>query len=80
MIAIFAFSGPFGIGLGWILCNTNDVLTAVFMAISSGIFLYIGGVEIINEEFTVSRYKTIKLAFYFIGVALIITLWFVENN
>ena len=36
MIAIFSASGPIGIALGWVISNSNEIVEAVFLAISAG--------------------------------------------
>ena len=41
MITIFSSTGPLGIGIGWGLAQTSDVIAAIFMSISAGyIFLF----------------------------------------
>ena len=40
MITISACCNPIGIGIGWLLSNQGDLITGIFMSISSGI-LYI---------------------------------------
>ena len=54
MIFIFSISTPLGIGIGWILSETSEVLSGVFMAIAAGTFVYIAASEIIVEEFSVT--------------------------
>ena len=47
------------------------------MSLSVGTFLYIAASEIIVEEFSISRYKWIKILFMLIGAGIIfgMTIW-----
>ena len=80
MIVIFASASPLGIGIGWIFAGVSDFLSASFMAIAAGTFIYISASEIIVEEFSVSKHKYLKFFFFLFGVALICVLWFTEHH
>ena len=54
-------------------------MAGIFEAIAAGTFIFIASVEIIVEEFSVSEHKLLKLLFYFVGVGVIIGIWFSEN-
>jgi len=36
MIALFASFGPIGIGLGWAISNSCQLLNSIFLAIAAG--------------------------------------------
>lgn len=40
MIIIFALAGPVGIGIGWIISNSYELISAIFLAISAGDLLF----------------------------------------
>ncbi len=80
MIVIFGTASPLGIGIGWIFANASDLLSASFMAIAAGTFIYISASEIVVEEFSVSKHKWLKFVFFLLGVALICILWFTEHQ
>ena len=68
MISIFALIGPVGIAFGMILKATaNDIVEAIFLAISVGTFLYIACTEVLVEEFEHSDYKYLKFIAFIIG-------------
>lgn len=77
MIIIFSFFTPIGVGIGMILNSSSDWVQCIFMSLTVGTFLYIAASEIIVEEFSISRYKWIKLLFMFLGLILIsgMTIW-----
>lgn len=92
MILIFSSTGPLGIVIGWILTDSSELISAIFMSISAGItlyftfnpielgtFLYIASSELVVEEFSISKNKWMKLAFFIIGIALLSALWFLES-
>ena len=74
MIVIFSFFTPVGIGLGMVLNTLPAWIGCVFMSLSVGTFIYIATSEIIVEEFSLTRYKWIKLLFFILGALLIIGL------
>ena len=77
MIIIFSLFTPIGIGLGMILNSLSSWVSCIFMSLSVGTFLYIAASEIIVEEFSISRYKWIKILFMLIGAGIIfgMTIW-----
>ena len=89
MIIIFSIISPIGLGIGWALSSTSDLVDAIFNSISAGFynfiiyvfqgtFLYIALSEIIVEEFSISRDKWLKLTFYLLGIFLLVGVWFIE--
>lgn len=40
MIAIFSSTGPIGIGIGWALTDSSELIEATFLSISAGIHLF----------------------------------------
>ena len=79
LMLIFCTAGPLGVVIGWILAGMNDLMAGIFEAIAAGTFIFIASVEIIVEEFSVSEHKKTKLFYYFVGVGVIIGIWFSEN-
>ena len=73
MITIFSLFTPLGIGLGMILNNIKieEWVQCLFMSLTVGTFIYIAASEIIVEEFSVSRYKWIKVISLLFGLLLI---------
>lgn len=55
-------------------------MSAIFMAISAGTFIYISTVEVIVEEFNFSRYKWKKFFFYVVGFVLVAYVKILEDS
>jgi zinc transporter 1/2/3 len=68
---------PAGIILG-LFFTSNKVVEAVFLAISTGTFLYVACSEVIVEEFAMSRYKYQKFILFMVGGILIGSLSLLE--
>ncbi|EGR27854.1 zip zinc transporter family protein, putative [Ichthyophthirius multifiliis] len=79
MIAIQALMNPIGVGLGLALSDQGELITGIFMAISTGTFIYIATLEVLVEEFSVKRYKFVKFLFFLAAGAFITSLWFLEQ-
>jgi len=77
MIVIFSTFSPVGIVIG-MLSTGNKLVEAIFLAISSGTFIYVACSEVIVEEFAMSRYKYQKFIVYMIGGVLIGSLSLLE--
>ena len=78
LILLFAFFTPLGIILGIFLSSGSGLTEAIFLALSTGIyiidlgtFLYVSASEVIVEEFSVTKYKYQKFLVYLIGGILI---------
>lgn len=68
MILIFALIGPVGIVFGLILSSTaSENVEGIFLAISTGTFLYISCSEVIIEEFADPTNKYIKFLMFLLG-------------
>lgn len=82
MIIIFSFFTPVGVGIGMILNSTSEWVQCVFMSLTVGTFFYIAASEIIVEEFSISRYKWVKLFFMMLGLLLIsgMTIWEISGE
>jgi len=80
MILIFACFTPVGVIIGWALQNSSEMTEIVFSSLAAGTFLYIACSEVIIEEFSVPHYKYTKLLVYFLGIAIISSLKFIERN
>jgi len=81
MICLFGIFTPIGVGTGWILKNVDsDMIELVFACLAAGSFLYISCSEVIVEEFSISSYRFVKLAFFLIGICLIAGLVFLPGN
>jgi solute carrier family 39 (zinc transporter), member 1/2/3 len=75
MIVLFAVFTPIGVGFGMLLKNMDsDMIELIFACLAAGSFLYIACSEVIVEEFSISDYRFIKLAFFIIGIAIISSL------
>ncbi|KAM3128226.1 hypothetical protein pb186bvf_019645 [Paramecium bursaria] len=79
MILIQAIMNPIGIIIGWIISSQNDYLISIFYAISAGTFLYISTIEVIVEEFNISRYKCCKYICYMSAIGFVSLVWYIEQ-
>lgn len=78
MITLFAAFTPVGILSGMILIDYDPLLQGVFLAISSGTFIYISASEVIVEEFAVTKYRYQKYFLYLCGGILVALLSYLE--
>ena len=65
---------PFGVIIGYAFSGLSEVIRAICMSISAGTFLYIGGTEIIVEEFGLTCYRWKKFLILLVGIFFIIVL------
>lgn len=70
LLSIFTLTAPVGIAIGILIDGENPTVEGVFLALSTGTFIYIAASEIIAEEFSVKSYKLAKYFSYLIGVAI----------
>ena len=70
---------PIGIAIGWLVSHAGALLVGIFQCISAGTFLYIATVEVIVEEFAVSRYRFTKYLCYLSSIVFVCGLWFIEQ-
>ena len=82
MIIIFSLFTPVGIAFGMLLSSFPSWVTASFMSLSVGTFIYIGGAEIIVEEFALTRFKWQKYLTFLLGACFILglTIWEVSGE
>lgn len=79
MIIIFASIGPIGMIIGLILSSqTNELVEGIFLAISTGTFIYIACSEVIVEEFESHGNKLGKFGLFIVGGVLAASLSFLE--
>ena len=78
-IAIQACMNPLGVGLGWALAKGGFLIEGIFMAISVGTFIYIATMEVLVEEFNLSRYRYQKFGIFLVAIGFVTTLWFMEQ-
>ena len=76
---IYSLATPSGVAIGIIIAAGNDIVNSIFMGIAAGTFIYISTVEIIVEEFSVSKYKWIKFFFFLLGISVMVLVFFVEQ-
>ena len=69
---------PVGIAIGWGVSSSGPLLVGSFESISAGTFLYMATVEVIVEEFSISKYKKMKFLLYLIACGFVCSLWFIE--
>lgn len=79
LITIFSMATPIGNIVGYFLSNSNLLVQGILMGVSAGTFIYIASAEIIVEEFSVTAHKWKKFLAYCLGMALMISIWFVEK-
>ena len=71
LLTIYSIIGPSGVLLGWLLSIVaNPFIQGIFLAASSGTFLYISCSEIIVEEFEKKKDKCIKFLFLLLGAIM----------
>lgn len=82
MIIIFSLFTPVGIAFGMLLSSFPSWVTATFMSLSVGTFIYIGGAEIVVEEFALTRFKWQKYLTFLLGACFILglTIWEVSGE
>ena len=68
MLFIFSLIGPVGVILGLVLMKiNNENIEGIFLAVSTGTFLYISCSEIIVEEFEKEKNKYCKYLMFILG-------------
>jgi len=79
LILLFSFFTPIGIIIGVFLSSSNQLVEAIFLALSTGTFLYVSASEVIVEEFAITKYKYQKFIMYLLGGILIAGLAVIEK-
>lgn len=80
LILMFSSATPIGVVLGMILASFGEIYTIIFSSLAAGTFLYIGCSEVISEEFSVPGNRFLKLVFFLLGAAIIMSLWFLPGS
>jgi zinc transporter 1/2/3 len=80
LILLFALFTPIGIGIGIFLSSSSKLIEAIFLAMSTGTFIYVAASEVIVEEFAVTKYKYSKFLMYMLGGILIAGLAVIEHS
>jgi len=79
MIILFSCFTPVGILLGIVLSGDSFIIQGVFLALSTGTFIYVACSEVIVEEFAITRYKHSKFFAYMVGGIFIAGLAVIEK-
>lgn len=78
MILFLSFVTPLGVLIGYLLSGLNNMVVGVCTAISAGTFIYIATTEIIVEEFSVGKLKTVKFVFFVLGIIFVVLIGLLE--
>jgi len=78
MMLLFSIFTPIGIFLGMILLEKSAFIEGIFLAISSGTFLYISASEVIVEEFAITKYRYEKFILFLFGAIFAFLLVYFE--
>lgn len=79
LITLFSLIGPVGLVIGIILsATTSELVEGIFLAISTGTFLYVSCSEVIIEEFSGPERRYIKFLLFLIGGAFAVGLTLFE--
>jgi zinc transporter 1/2/3 len=79
LILLFSFFTPVGIVIGSFVAGSSQLVEAIFLALSTGTFLYVAASEVIVEEFAVTKYKYSKFICYLLGGIMIAGLAVIEH-
>lgn len=76
---LFALGTPIGILTGAALKET-ELLDVIMNSICAGTFTYVSLSHVIVEEFTIPGDRCWKLLAYFVGISIILGLWFIPGS
>jgi zinc transporter 1/2/3 len=80
LLTIYSSATPLGVIIGMALKHSSLMVEVVFNALAAGTFIYIAASEVIVEEFSDSdRHKWCQFFTYLLGIALITSLWLIEQ-
>ncbi len=79
LLVSFSLATPTGITIGLILSSSNSIMEVVFNSIAGGTFIYIAASEVIVEEFSLRDGRWTKMLAYMVGIAIIASLWVIEQ-
>lgn len=72
MSIVFGIISPLGVVVGWVLSESDyQIIQGIFLALSTGTFLYVACTEVIVEEFSVGGYRVIKFILYMLAAFFI---------
>ena len=69
---------PFGVGLGWALSGSGELVLGIMMSISGGTFVYIATIEVLIEEFSDKRYRFMKYVVFLLSIGFVCSFYFLE--
>ncbi|CAI2372605.1 unnamed protein product [Moneuplotes crassus] len=78
VLTIFSLATPLGVLIGMIVATQSAIVDIIFSSLAAGTFVYIACSEVIVEEFSVPKYRWIKMFSFLIGASLIIVLGLLE--
>jgi len=79
LIILFSMFTPIGILIGLVLAGGSMLIEGIFLAMSTGTFIYVACSEVIVEEFAITKYKYSKFFAYMVGGIFIAGLALVEK-
>jgi zinc transporter 1/2/3 len=71
LIVLFSLFTPIGITLGILVNGQSPIVEGLFLALSTGTFIYVACSEVIVEEFAITKYKYIKYIVYILGAIFV---------
>lgn len=80
LMFVFSSATPLGIAIGILASGAGEIVDVIFSSLAAGTFVYIGCTEIIVAEFSVPGDRWLKLLFFLIGAAIIISLFFIPGS
>ncbi|CAI2372253.1 unnamed protein product [Moneuplotes crassus] len=78
VLTIFSLATPIGVLLGMIVATQSAIVDVIFSSLAAGTFVYIACSEVIVEEFSVPKYRWVKMFSFLSGATLIVILGFLE--
>ena len=76
----FAISTSIGVAIGLGLTEASPLVSSIFLAISTGTFIYVSCTEIIQSEFERGYREWLQFIFVCLGGGFIIALFFVNQG
>lgn len=71
LVILFSASTPLGVFIGILVSGDSAIVEIVFMSLAAGTFTYISCSEVIVEEFSVPKFKAIKMFMFILGAVFI---------
>jgi zinc transporter ZupT len=79
LLGVFSFATPLGISIGMAVSGSSELVEIVFSSLAGGTFVYIACSEVVVEEFSVNKFKIVKILMFIFGAAIITCLGFIEG-